>query len=93
MRNHNRQIHKMKIYKGNIRKPNNLGKYVNGFQAFDKIKILNTDIVGFIQARRKTGSFTICDIYGNVIKDITYKKLKLLENRKSWLVDKIDLKT
>ena len=86
MRNHNRQIHKMKVYKGNVKKPNSLGKYVKGYQAFDKVKIIDTDIVGFIKARRKTGSFTISDIYGNLLKDgISYKKLVLLESRNSYL--------
>ena len=88
MRCHNRQIHKMKIYKGNVRKPHSLGKYVKGYQAFDKVRILDSGIVGFIKARRKTGSFTISDINGNVLKDgISYKKLKLLERRSSYLCE------
>lgn len=87
MRNHNRQIHKIQIYKGNVRKPHNLGKYVKGFQAFDKVKILNIDMVGFIKARRVRGVFTISDIYGNAFKDVSYKKIKLLESRKSMLVE------
>ena len=58
-----------------------------GFQAFDKVKILNIDMVGFIKARRVRGVFTISDIYGNAFKDVSYKKIKLLESRKSMLVE------
>ena len=44
-------------------------------------------MVGFIKARRVRGVFTISDIYGNAFKDVSYKKIKLLESRKSMLVE------
>ncbi|MGM9544647.1 MAG: RNA-guided endonuclease IscB [Romboutsia timonensis] len=87
-RQHNRQIHKCTINKGGKRKLNQLPKYVFGYQLFDKVLCLGQ--VGFIFARRTRGSFKIRNLDGNIIsRDITYKKLKLLERRKSILVDYI----
>jgi len=51
---------------------------VFGYRMWDKVRLPN-GIVGFVGARRKTGSFTIKDIMGSVITSITYKKLRLLE--------------
>ena len=87
VRRHNRKLHKSKIYSGGYRK-NNQAKYsVFGFHLFDKIKYNNIDC--FIFGRRSSGSFDIRKLSGEVISHgISYKKLKLVEYRKSLLIEK-----
>lgn len=75
VRRHNRQIHKQKIPKGGIKRPNQSPFEVFGFRLFDRVMFENSYY--FIFARRKTGSFNIRDIDGKNQRDITYKKLKL----------------
>lgn len=88
-RQHNRQIHKCKINKGRKRKLNQAPKYVFGYQLFDKVLCLGQE--GFIFGRRSSGSFNVRKLDGSIIrKSITYKKLKLLEKRKSILIDYIN---
>ena len=86
---HNRQIHKCTINKGGKRKLNQSPKYVFGYQLFDRVLCLGQ--VGFIFGRRSSGSFNVRKLDGSIIRtDITYKKLKLLEKRKSILIDCIN---
>ena len=88
-RQHNRQIHKCTINKGGKRKLNQSPKYVFGYQLFDRVLCLGQ--VGFIFGRRSSGSFNVRKLDGSIIRtDITYKKLKLLEKRKSILIDCIN---
>lgn len=86
VRRHNRKLHKSKIYKGGYRK-NNQAKYsVFGFHLFDKVKYNNIDC--FIFGRRLSGSFDIRKLTGEVIShNISYKKLKHIEYRKSLLIE------
>ena len=87
VRRHNRKLHKSKIYSGGYRK-NNQAKYsVFGFHLFDKVKYNNIDC--FIFGRRSSGSFDIRKLSGEVISNsIIYKKLNLIEYRKSLLIEK-----
>lgn len=87
VRRHNRKLHKSKIYSGGYRK-NNQAKYsVFGFHLFDKVKYNN--IYCFIFGRRSSGSFDIRKLNGEVISHgISYKKLKLVEYRKSLLIER-----
>ena len=88
-RQHNRQIHKCTINKGGKRKLNQSPKYVFGYQLFDRVLCLGQ--VGFIFGRRSSGSFNVRKLDSSIIRtDITYKKLKLLEKRKSILIDCIN---
>lgn len=87
VRCHNRQIHKNTILKGGYRKLNQAPKYVKGFQLFDKVSYNNQEC--FIFGRRSSGSFDIRLLDGTKISaGISYKKLKLLEKRKSYLVER-----
>lgn len=87
VRSHNRQIHKAKISKGGKRKLNQAPKYVFGFQLFDKV--LTKKEEGFIFGRRSSGSFDIRRLDGRKISaGISYKKIKLLETRKTILIDR-----
>lgn len=87
VRRHNRKLHKSKIYSGGYRK-NNQAKYsVFGFHLFDKVKYNNIDC--FIFGRRSSGSFDIRKLTGEVIShSVSYKKLKLVEYRKSLLIER-----
>ena len=82
IRCHNRQIHRLTINKGGVRNKNQSPKYVFGYQLFDKVS-LQGNKVGFIFGRRLRGSFDIRDIFGNKIKEITYKKIKLIKSREN----------
>ena len=86
VRRHNRKLHKNKIYSGGYRK-NNQAKYsVFGFHLFDKVKYNNIDC--FIFGRRSSGSFDIRKLTGEVISHgISYKKLNLLDYKKSLLIE------
>lgn len=80
IRRHNRQIHKQKVLKGGIKKPNQSPFEVFGFRLFDKV-MFKGDYY-FIFGRRKSGSFNIRDIDGGNQRDITYKKLKLSRGKR-----------
>lgn len=75
VRRHNRQIHKMKIQKGGVKRLNQSPFEVFGLRLFDRVKIDNKFY--FIYGRRRTGRFNIRDINGENSKDVMYKKLNL----------------
>lgn len=86
MRRNNRQIHKLTILKGGVRKRNQAPYEVKGFRLFDKVACRGE--VGFIFGRRSTGSFDIRKLDGERISaGISYKKLRLLERRKTYLTE------
>ena len=87
VRCHNRQLHKCTIGKGGIRKSNQAPKYVKGFQLFDKVLFDNQEC--FIFGRRSTGYFDLRLLDGTRIhKSASVKKLRLLETRKSYLIER-----
>jgi hypothetical protein len=88
VRCHNRQIHKLKILKGGIRKRNQAEYEVKGYHLFDKVSYQGHEY--FIFGRRANGFFDIRDLDGNKVNkgSISSKKLKLLENHKHYLVQK-----
>ena len=87
VRKHNRQTHKAKYIKGGIRKRNQTPYSVFGFRLFDKVKYKGVEC--FIYGRRLRGGFGIRKLDGTVISaSITYKKLKLIEKRKTFLMER-----
>ena len=59
---------------------------VFGYRLFDKVKLNGK--IGFVWARRLTGSFRVRDIeYNSISEGITYKKLELIEKRSGWIAD------
>ena len=85
-RRHNRQIHKMKILKGGIRKLNQAPYEVHGFRLYDKV--LCNGEAGFIFGRRTSGYFDVRRLDGTRISaGISYKKLRLIERRKTYLTE------
>ena len=82
VRCHNRQIHKSNILKGGKKKLNQASYLVKGFRLFDKVEFEGQ--ICFIFARRSSGYFDIRKLNGEVIsRNASWKKLKLLETRKS----------
>lgn len=88
VRCHNRQLHKMTILKGGIRKNNQADYLVKGFRLFDKVKYNNKEY--FIFARRKSGFFDVRNFLGEKVNksSISYKKLKFLETRHNILTER-----
>lgn len=85
-RKHNRQIHKCTILKGGYRKRNQAPYEIHGYRLFDKV--LCNGVVCFIFGRRKTGSFDVRKLNGERVSvGISYKKLRLLEKRKTYLIE------
>lgn len=89
VRKRNRQLHKATINKGGIRKNNQSPKYVCGFQLFDKVLYDNKEC--FIFGRRASGYFDIRMLDGTKLSaSVSYKKLKLLERRKTILMQQVE---
>ena len=87
VRCHNRQVHKKTILKGGYRKLNQAPKYVFGYQLFDKVLYNNQEC--FIFGRRSRGSFDVRLLDGTKLSaGVSYKKLSLLEKRKSYLIER-----
>lgn len=87
VRCHNRQIHKSNILKGGKKKLNQASYLVKGFRLFDKVEFEGQ--ICFIFARRSSGYFDIRKLNGEVIhRSASWKKLKLLEIRKSLLMER-----
>ena len=87
VRCHNRQIHKCTVNKGGIRKRNQSPYEVKGFRLFDKVLYRHREC--FIFGRRTSGSFDIRTL--DKIKlsaGVSYKRLKLLEPRKTYLIER-----
>jgi N6-L-threonylcarbamoyladenine synthase len=84
-RQHNRQIHKCKISKGGVRKLNQTPKFVFGYQLFDRVLCKGQE--GFVFGRRSSGGFDIRKLNGEKINpNVSYRKLKHIEYRKSLLI-------
>lgn len=86
VRCHNRQIHKATISKGGKRKLNQSAAIIKGFKLFDKVLFNNQE--SFIFGKRTSGYFDLRLIDGTKIHaSASYKKLKLLERKKSFLIE------
>jgi N6-L-threonylcarbamoyladenine synthase len=77
----------MSIGKGGYRKLNQAPKEMFGFKHFDKVLLDNKE--GFVFGRRKSGSFDIRTLDSTKLSaGISYKKLTLLECRKTILTER-----
>ena len=87
VRCHNRQIHKANILKGGKKKLNQASYLVKGFRLFDTVEFEGQ--ICFIFGRRSSGYFDIRKLNGEVIsRSVSWKKLKILETRKSLLMER-----
>ena len=85
-RRHNRQIHKLTILKGGLRKKNQAAYEIKGFRLFDKVKVFGEE--GFIFGRRASGYFDVRKLDGKRISaGISCKKLTVVEKRKTYLTE------
>lgn len=86
VRCHNRQIHKLTINKGGIRKRNQAVYEVKGFRLYDTVLWKGQKC--FIFGRRSTGRMDLRLIDGTHINaSAGYKNLKLLRKRSNYLVE------
>ena len=86
VRCHNRQIHKLTINKGGIRKRNQAVYEVKGFRLYDAVLWKGQKC--FIFGRRSTGRMDLRLIDGTHINaSAGYKYLKLLKKRSNYLVE------
>lgn len=84
VRRHNRQIHKLTILKGGVRKRNQTPYEVKGFRLFDKVLCQGQE--AFIFGRRSSGYFDVRLLDGTKLSaGISWKKLRLLEKRTTFL--------
>ena len=88
VRCHNRQIHKAKILKGGRKKLNQATYEVKGYRLYDKVRYKQREY--YIYGRRSSGYFDIRTLDGEKINkgSISYKKLKLIEKRKKYLIER-----
>ena len=87
-RKHNRQIHKLTILKGGIRKRQQAPYEVKGFRLFDKVRYGSRE--AFIFGRRSSGYFDIRRLAGEKVSPaVSHKYLRLLERRKTFLTQLI----
>ena len=88
VRCHNRKTHKTNLIKGGKMQRSQAPYIVKGFRLFDKVRCNGEE--AFIFSRRSNGYFDIRKLFGGRISaGISYKKLKLLEKRKSYLTERI----
>lgn len=86
VRCHNRQIHKLTINKGGIRKRNQAVYEVKGFRLYDTVLWKGQKC--FIFGRRSTGRMDLKLIDGTHINaSAGYKNLKLLRKRSNYLIE------
>lgn len=88
VRCHNRQIHKANLLKGGVKKLNQAQYEVKGFRLFDKVQYQGN--VYYIFGRRNSGFFDIRTLDGTKVNkgSITCKFLKLVERRKTMLIER-----
>lgn len=87
VRCHNRQLHKMTIQKGGIRRNNQAEKEVFGFRLFDKVLYQKQEC--FIFGRRSSGYFDIRLLTGEKLSaSVSYKKLKLIKRGSGNLIER-----
>ena len=84
----NRQIHKANFIKGGRKVLNQAQYIVKGFRLFDKVRYENQDY--YIFGRRNSGFFDIRNLDGTKVNkgSLSCKKIKLIETKKSWLIER-----
>lgn len=88
VRCHNRQIHKATIYKGGKKRRAQMEYIVKGFRLYDKVSYQGKEY--FVMGRRTSGSFvvrTLKNEKSNKSGTLSFRKIKLLETAKHYLVE------
>ena len=76
VRRHNRQLHKIKIQKGGIRKSNQCLREVLGFRLNDRVRYAGKD--WFIHGRRKSGCFLLTNLGMTEKAEVSCRKIRLI---------------
>ena len=84
----NRQIHKSNFIKGGRKVLNQAQYIVKGFRLFDKVRYENEYY--YIFGRRNSGFFDIRKLDGTKVNkgSLSCKKIRLVEAKKSWLIER-----
>ena len=85
IRCHNRQIHKMTIYKGGIRRMNQAPYIVKGFRLYDRVFAKGKE--WYIHGRRTKGSFVLKTLFGDSL-EIVPTKIRLLGTQQGFIVER-----
>ena len=85
VRCHNRQIHKMTIYKGGIRKMNRAPYIVKGFRLYDRVFAKGKE--WYIHGRRTKGSFVLKTLFGDSL-GIVPTKIRFLGIQRGFIVER-----
>ncbi|MCR5457295.1 MAG: HNH endonuclease, partial [Clostridiales bacterium] len=89
-RRHNRQLHKMTILKGGIRKPSQAPREVKGFRLNDKVLYNGQEC--FVHGRRTSGYFDLRLIDGTKVHPCaSWKNIRLLEHTNTTLTQEVRL--
>lgn len=87
VRRHNRQIHKLTILKGGIRKANQAARFVKGFQLFDRVMYNGTEC--FVTGRRTSGSMYLRDFDGNTVNaGAGWRRIALVSRSRTLLTER-----
>ena len=85
VRCHNRQIHKMMIYKGGIRRMNQAPYIVKGFRLYDRVFAKGKE--WYIHGRRTKGSFVLKTLLGDSL-EIVPTKIQFLGTQRGFIVER-----
>ena len=85
VRCHNRQIHKLTINKGGIKKRNQATYLVKGYRLYDVVKAKRT--IWYIHGRRATGSFVLKNLSGDKL-EIAPAKIKYISQQHGFFVER-----
>lgn len=86
IRRHNRQLYKDTVFKNGYRKKNQCAYEIFGYHRYDLVKYDGK--LCYINSLRTSGSFQIKDMFDkNYEKNITYKKIKLVQIRNGFITN------
>lgn len=88
VRCHNRQIHKLTIFKGGVRKRNQAEYLVKGYRLFDKVSYQGKEY--FIFGRRQSGFFDIRTLSREKVNkgSLSCKRLRFIATRTYYLTER-----
>lgn len=85
VRCHNRQIHKLTILKGGVRKRNQAAYLVKGYRLYDVVKAKS--VIWYIHGRRTTGSFILKNLSGDKL-EIVPAKMKYISQQHGFIAER-----
>lgn len=84
---YNRQLHKLTVLRGGIRRANQAAKEVKGFRLFDKVRFRGIEC--FISGRRTSSYFDLRKLDGTKAHaSASWKQVRLLEHPGTTLIER-----